>query len=284
MTFRRQKRRANDVSLHPLSQSRNPKRACLTAKVPLAANPTWLLGLAWVAIAHRYRQLLTNMAFAIIVVALSVAAMVHAATKNVEVTRTIDASTAVLKIFAEIKATEVGKEYQLVYPTALAKRLAFLLVTRKGKDMPVLAPVEQGNYTVYAVQVNDATPTLKVEAVFTDVLEPYPAEITQSEGQVGIWTVVQSFGESVGVGLTVVPWCGCVRLSARALHGQPLLRVAVRDGDAEDDGEAGECGHRIVHEAGTAFGERLDDHVWPVQGTHTLYCTPAPIPCERTHS
>ena len=129
---------------------------------------------------------MTNMAFAIIVVALSVAAMVHAATKNVEVTRTIDASTAVLKIFAEIKATEVGKEYQLVYPTALAKRLAFLLVTRKGKDMPVLAPVEQGNYTVYAVQVNDATPTLKVEAVFTDVLEPYPAEITQSEGQVGI--------------------------------------------------------------------------------------------------
>lgn len=115
---------------------------------------------------------------------LSLSLAVHAGTKNLEVTRTIDASTAVLKIFAEIKATEVGKEYQLVYPTSLAKRLAFLLVTRKGKDLPVLAPVEQGNYTVYAVQVNDATPTLKVEAVFTDVLEPYPSEITQSEGQV----------------------------------------------------------------------------------------------------
>jgi oligosaccharyltransferase complex subunit alpha (ribophorin I) len=33
------------------------------------------------------------------------------------------------------------------------------------------------------VQVNDATPALKVEAVFTDMLEPYPAEITQSETQ-----------------------------------------------------------------------------------------------------
>ena len=45
------------------------------------------------------------------------------------------------------------------------------------------SPCRTGNYTVFAVQVNDATPALKVEAVFTDMLEPYPAEITQSETQ-----------------------------------------------------------------------------------------------------
>jgi hypothetical protein len=31
------------------------------------------------------------------------------------------------------------------------------------------------------VAVSDATATFKVEAVFTDMLEPYPAEITQNE-------------------------------------------------------------------------------------------------------
>lgn len=38
-----------------------------------------------------------------------------------------------------------------------------------------------GNLTTYSVAVSDTTATFKVEAVFTDMLEPYPAEITQNE-------------------------------------------------------------------------------------------------------
>lgn len=38
-----------------------------------------------------------------------------------------------------------------------------------------------GNTTMYTVFVSDQSPTLKVEAVFTNMLEPYPAEITQNE-------------------------------------------------------------------------------------------------------
>lgn len=34
---------------------------------------------------------------------------------------------------------------------------------------------------MYTVFVSDQSPTLKVEAVFTNMLEPYPAEITQNE-------------------------------------------------------------------------------------------------------
>jgi uncharacterized beta-barrel protein YwiB (DUF1934 family) len=41
--------------------------------------------------------------------------------------------------------------------------------------------IRSGNITTYTVFVSDTNPTMKVEAVFTDMLEPYPAEITQNE-------------------------------------------------------------------------------------------------------
>ena len=41
--------------------------------------------------------------------------------------------------------------------------------------------LRSGNVTSYTVFVSDTNPSLKVEAVFTDMLEPYPAEITQNE-------------------------------------------------------------------------------------------------------
>ena len=102
---------------------------------------------------------------------------------NKDVQRTVDASSAIVKIYIDIKAADVGKEYNLVFPTDQAKHLAFISVTRKGKDLSIAAPVQSGNHTIFAVAVNDANPTLKVEAVFTDMLEPYPAEITQGETQ-----------------------------------------------------------------------------------------------------
>ena len=61
---------------------------------------------------------------------------------NKDVQRTIDASSSIMKIFMDIKAAEVEKEYSLVFPTAAAKKLAFLSVQQKGKSLVVAAPVE----------------------------------------------------------------------------------------------------------------------------------------------
>ena len=60
---------------------------------------------------------------------------------NKDVQRTIDASSSILKIFMEIKATDVDKEYQLVFPTTAAVKLAFLSVQYKGKSLLIAAPV-----------------------------------------------------------------------------------------------------------------------------------------------
>lgn len=39
------------------------------------------------------------------------------------------------------------------------------------------------NFTTFNVEVKGANPTLKVQAVFTSLLNPYPTEITQMESQ-----------------------------------------------------------------------------------------------------
>lgn len=61
---------------------------------------------------------------------------------NRDVQRTIDASSSILKVFMDVKAADVEKEYQLVFPTSMAKKLAFLSVQQKGKSLVVAAPVE----------------------------------------------------------------------------------------------------------------------------------------------
>jgi Ribophorin I len=60
---------------------------------------------------------------------------------NKDVQRTIDATTSMVKIFIDIKAEEVKKDYELVFPTEEAAHLAFLSVSRKGKELPISAPV-----------------------------------------------------------------------------------------------------------------------------------------------
>lgn len=40
-----------------------------------------------------------------------------------------------------------------------------------------------GEYTIFTVAVKESSPSLKVSSVFTSILEPYPAEITQREAQ-----------------------------------------------------------------------------------------------------
>jgi hypothetical protein len=78
-----------------------------------------------------------------LVFALFVASLVHAtSTVNKDVQRVIDASSSILKIFIDIKASDVDKEYKLLFPTSVAKKLAFLSVQQKGKGLVVTAPVE----------------------------------------------------------------------------------------------------------------------------------------------
>jgi dihydroxyacetone kinase len=62
-------------------------------------------------------------------------------TINKDVQRTIDASTSILKVYTDIKAADIDKEYMLVFPTYQAKNLAFLSVTQKGKSLIIAAPV-----------------------------------------------------------------------------------------------------------------------------------------------
>uniref|UniRef100_A0A7S3LZI6 Dolichyl-diphosphooligosaccharide--protein glycosyltransferase subunit 1 n=1 Tax=Spumella elongata TaxID=89044 RepID=A0A7S3LZI6_9STRA len=56
-------------------------------------------------------------------------------------------------------------------------------VTSKGNELTVKAPVMNGDYTIFAVEVKESSPSIKVSSVFTSILEPYPAEITQREPQ-----------------------------------------------------------------------------------------------------
>lgn len=40
-----------------------------------------------------------------------------------------------------------------------------------------------GDFTIYVVETAESSPALKVVSVFTNILEPYPAEISQRENQ-----------------------------------------------------------------------------------------------------
>ena len=83
---------------------------------------------------------MSNSLFTFTVVLASLCCALSAINKDVQ--RTIDASSSILKIFIDIKATEVDKEYQLIFPTSSARKLAFLTVQQKGKSLVVTAPVE----------------------------------------------------------------------------------------------------------------------------------------------
>mmetsp|Transcript_16718 Transcript_16718/g.16817 ORF Transcript_16718/g.16817 Transcript_16718/m.16817 type:complete len:453 (+) Transcript_16718:63-1421(+) len=102
---------------------------------------------------------------------------------NTEVQRTIDLTGPIVKITADIKATNIEKEYEIIFPDSQAKQLAYLTVTKKGKTIPTTAPVSANNITSFSIQLPDSTAALKVVAVFTDLLTPYPSEIGQHDNQ-----------------------------------------------------------------------------------------------------
>lgn len=60
---------------------------------------------------------------------------------NTDVSQVIDASTSIVRYSAEVKAAELGNEYQLVFPQNWAEHLSFLSVTSKEKSLKVFPPV-----------------------------------------------------------------------------------------------------------------------------------------------
>lgn len=110
-----------------------------------------------------------------------------ATTVNTEVQRTIDLTSPIVKIILDIKATNVEKEYQIVFPDSQAKQLSFLSVTKKGKTVKTTAPVSANNFTYFSVPLSESNVALKVTAVFTDILVPYPAEIGQHDNQMVVF-------------------------------------------------------------------------------------------------
>ena len=123
--------------------------------------------------------------------------LVTGSTINKGVTRTIDASEAIVKTLTEIEVINiVNEEYLLIFTLEHAARLSFLSVAQKlSKKEKIDLTVSPGvrefygeNYMVYTVTVpNDRADVgsvyLSVEAVFTEVLVPYPYEISQTENQ-----------------------------------------------------------------------------------------------------
>lgn len=59
---------------------------------------------------------------------------------NREVSRVIDASSAIVHLTIDIKASDVLGEYDLVFPDSQARHLSFLSATHKGKALEILAP------------------------------------------------------------------------------------------------------------------------------------------------
>lgn len=72
---------------------------------------------------------------------LSLIGFLCAETINTDVSQVFDASTSVVRYSAEIKASQVSGEYQLIFPNSWAENLAFISVTSKGKQLDVKAPV-----------------------------------------------------------------------------------------------------------------------------------------------
>ena len=70
------------------------------------------------------------------VVALSLGAVI-----NKEVTRSVDASTSVVRVTTNIKAAGIDGEYQIAFPNNLAEHLAYVSVTSKGNALVISSPV-----------------------------------------------------------------------------------------------------------------------------------------------
>lgn len=106
---------------------------------------------------------------------------------NDEILRVIDASGSILTISMDIKASSLDSTYDIMFPDSLASKLAFVSVKDGSKKLDISAPVTDGINSIFTIELGSkkkkSSVNLKLTAVFTDALEPYPAEIKQSEKQ-----------------------------------------------------------------------------------------------------
>lgn len=126
---------------------------------------------------------------ALICIVVGLGAVVAAETINEEVSRTIDASSSIVKITTDIKVSGSSKEYPFYVPNSQAAKVAHIAASakgKKGKKYKISAPEvdkDDGEYTKYTIFVGEAEPSIRVKMILTDFLEPYPKEISQSENQ-----------------------------------------------------------------------------------------------------
>jgi oligosaccharyltransferase complex subunit alpha (ribophorin I) len=106
-----------------------------------------------------------------------------AETINKNVTREINLSESVVRIVSIVKVAGAQKNYIISYPSYLGDNLAFHAVYRKGKACKCTAPFSVGNRTMITAKLSDSSPTLKIVAVFTNAVSPFPRQIRQDEAQ-----------------------------------------------------------------------------------------------------
>ncbi|KAG5192039.1 Ribophorin I [Tribonema minus] len=111
-----------------------------------------------------------------------------AATSNASIARKIDASKNVVQVRTIYNVRGAGSSYQFLIPEQLHARLAHMEVLVNGNYAAFRAGEQLEHFASYDVALGGkatAGGTVKVEtvAVYTDVLEPHPKEILQTEKQ-----------------------------------------------------------------------------------------------------
>mmetsp|Transcript_14306 Transcript_14306/g.21418 ORF Transcript_14306/g.21418 Transcript_14306/m.21418 type:complete len:431 (+) Transcript_14306:129-1421(+) len=102
---------------------------------------------------------------------------------NSDVQRHLDVSNAMLKMTVDIKAKNIKDEYKICFPDRLAYRLSMLTASMKGQEIPLSEPQTDGHYTFFTLTLNETEAIFKFVAIFTDILEQYPREISQNDNQ-----------------------------------------------------------------------------------------------------
>eukprot|EP00903_Cladosiphon_okamuranus_P016026 g14798.t1 len=109
-----------------------------------------------------------------------------AAVTNTQVQRKIDVSTQFAKVVTTYTVSGASGAYKFALPAKDQDHLAFLSVTMGKKELAfeLEASPEEGLvlYSAAVGQPGDGT-KIAVKAVYTDVLSPFPKEITQLEDQ-----------------------------------------------------------------------------------------------------
>lgn len=115
-------------------------------------------------------------------------ARVSAEVANTQVVRKIDVSTQLAKVLTTYTVAGASGDYRFVLPQQHHDHLAFLAVTVGGKSVPFALEsdgTEHQGLVSYSAEVGEPGDGIKimVKAVYTEVLSPFPKEITQLQNQ-----------------------------------------------------------------------------------------------------